>query len=110
MKKSTSTFLIITGVALVLCFCLIVVLVGAYYGINQISKVIPTFAAYTTNIPGELTPTPFEITRQPVDVNSLDNLQLIEQAAIPDRDLATLTCDFKGVCNIPPTVPAPAAG
>jgi hypothetical protein len=108
MKKTTSTFLIITGVVLVLCCCLIVVLVGVYYGFNQINKVLPTIAAYTTNFPSELTPTPFTITRQPVDVNSLDNLQLIEQAAIPDRDLATLACDFNSVCNVPPTVPAPA--
>lgn len=109
MKKSPSTILIITGIVLVLCCCLIVVLVGVYYGFNQINKVLPTLAAYTTNLPSELSPTPFEITRQAADVNSLDNLQSIEQAAIPDRDPVTLACDIKSVCNVPPTVPAPAA-
>lgn len=108
MKKSTSIILIITGIVIVLCCCGVIVLGGAY-GIYQFNKVLPTIAAYTTTLPGGLTPTPFEITRQPADVNSVNNLQQIEQAAIPDRDLASLACRFESVCNISPTLPAPAS-
>jgi immune inhibitor A len=108
MKKSNSAILIICAIVLALCCCLVVVLLGAYYGYKQLNVILPTLQAYTTYVPSNLTPTPFEITRQPVAETSSENLQLIEQANIPDRDLASLACRFKDVCNIPDTVPAPA--
>ena len=108
MNKSNSAILIICAIVLALCCCLVVVLLGAYYGYKQLNVILPTLQAYTTYVPSNLTPTPFDITRQPVAETSSENLQLIDQAEVPDRDLASLACRFKDVCNIPDTVPAPA--
>ena len=107
MKKSTSVILIVTGIVLVLCCCLIVILSGTFYALYRV--VLPTIAPYMTVLPNDITPTPFEITRQPVDANNSSTLQLLDQTIVPDGDLAVLACSFKNICNIPPTVAPPAA-
>jgi hypothetical protein len=109
MNKSPSTILIVAGILLVLCCCLVVILGGGFVMYYQIKQVFPTFSAYTTVFPDDITPTPFEITRQPVDADNSATLHLIEQTIVPQSDLAVLACRFKGICNVPPTVPPPAA-
>jgi hypothetical protein len=109
MKKSSSTVLIIVAIVLVCCCCTILILSGAYYGFYQIGKVIPTIGAYTTIFPNRSTPTPFVITRQPVDTIPTDTLHLLEQINVPQNNLAELACRFNDVCNIPPTVAPPSA-
>jgi immune inhibitor A len=109
MKKSSSTVLIVVGIVLALCCCLIIILSGTFYAFYKIGKVLPTIAAYTTVFPNDQTPTPFEITRQPVDANNSSTLHLLEQTIVPDRDLAVLACSFKNTCNVPATVAPPAA-
>ncbi len=94
---------------LALCCCLIVVLSGTFYAFYQFAKVLPTIAAYTPVFPDGSTPTPFEITRQPVDANNSSTLHLLEQTIVPDRDLAVLACSFKSICDVPATMPPPAA-
>jgi hypothetical protein len=107
MKKSTSAILIVTGIVLVLCCCLILLLSGTFYALSRI--VLPTIAPFMTVFPNATTPTPFEITRQPVDANNSSTLHLLEQTIVPDGDLAVLACSFKNICNIPPTVAPPPA-
>jgi hypothetical protein len=107
MKKSSITALIVAGVILVLCCCLIVIVSVVGLFAFQIRTLLPTIAAYTTIIPSDITPTPFEITRQPVDEGNSSTLRLLEQTVIPDRDLDALACSLKNICNIPPTEPPP---
>ncbi|MFA5873482.1 MAG: hypothetical protein WC832_05920 [Anaerolineales bacterium] len=109
MKKSSSIVLIVAGIVLALCCCLIVILSGTFYAFYKIGKVLPTIAAYTPDVLNDTTPTPFEITRQPVDANNSSTLHLLEQSIVPDRDLAVLTCSFKNICDVPATVAPPAA-
>jgi immune inhibitor A len=108
MSKSSSTVLIVVGIALGLCCCLIVILGSAFIGFYQLSKVLPTIVAITPEFQTGPTSTPFEITRQPVDSNNSSTLALLEQAIVPDRDLSLLACSFNRVCNVPPTLPPPA--
>ena len=109
MNKPVTTILIIMGVALVLCCCTIIFAVGGFFAFNQFKQLFPTISAFRTLLPNDITPTPFEITRVPVDENNSSTLHLLEQIIIPDSDLAVLTCRFKKVCNVPPTLPPPAA-
>ncbi len=109
MKKSSSTVFIVVGLVLALCCCLIVILSGASYAFFKLVRVLPTIAAYTTVIPNDSTPTPFEITRVPVDVNNSSTQHLLEQIIVPDANLSVLACSFKSICNVPPTLPPPAA-
>ncbi|MBE3038361.1 MAG: hypothetical protein IMZ62_06075, partial [Chloroflexi bacterium] len=83
MKKSSSTVLIIVGIVLVLCCCLIVILSGTFYAFYNIRKVLPTIAAYTPDFLNDPTPTPFEITRQPVDASNSSTQLLLEQSIVP---------------------------
>jgi immune inhibitor A len=108
LTKSTSIVLIIFAIVLVLCCCSIVILGGAFYSFLKIDKVLPTLAAYLPISPNGPTPTPFEITRQPVDQIPSENMKQLEDVDIPDNDLAAMACRFKNVCNIPPTLAAPA--
>ncbi len=108
MNKNTSIFLIILAVVLVSCCCLIIILGGAYFSFLNIGKALPTLAANLPIPQNGPTPTPFEITRQPADQIPTENLKQLEAIDIPDNDLAAMACRFKNVCNIPPTLPAPA--
>ena len=108
MNKTAILVLITAGITLALCCCLVFALAAGIFTYKQIQHVIPTISAFQTIIPNDITPTPFEITRQPVDENNSSTLRLLEKIIIPDNDPAVLACRFKHVCNVPPTVPAPA--
>jgi immune inhibitor A len=107
MKKN-NTLLIVLSVALVLCCCVIVILGGAYYGLREFQKFLPTLAANITPYsPDPLTPTPFEITRQPAEDIPADTLTMLKQTVVPEADLPAIVCRLKDVCNIPLTVAGP---
>ncbi|KAF0107549.1 MAG: hypothetical protein FD146_1583 [Anaerolineaceae bacterium] len=107
MKKN-NTLLIVLSVALVLCCCVIVILGGAYYGLREFQKFLPTLASGITPYASDpLTPTPFEITRQPVEDIPADTLTVLEQTIVPEADLPAIVCRLKGVCNVPLTVAGP---
>jgi immune inhibitor A len=108
MNKTTSIVLIILAVLLVLCCCSILLLGGAYFSFVKLSNVLPTLEVNLPIIVDDSTPTPFEITRQPVDEIPTETLKQLETVDIPDNDLAAMACRFKNVCNIPPTLPPPA--
>jgi len=108
MNKSSSALPIILVVILVLCCCLIAILAGGYYVLqnaeNLISTLQPDFPIFTDGS----TPTPFELTRQPVDQIPTDTLQLLENTVVSERDYADLSCRLNGVCNVAETLDPPA--
>jgi immune inhibitor A len=110
MKRSPyNMFNIVAGIVVALCCCLIAILSGAVYVFHGVRNVFPTIAADPTVLPAGATPTPFEITHLPLEVDNYSTQRLIEQTIVPDRDLAELACRFKSICNIPPTVITPPA-
>ena len=108
MVKNISIIIIILAGLLVLCCCLVVLLGGVSYSIIKLNNVLPTLSADLPFPVIGATPTPFEVTRQPVDQIPTETLKILEQTMIPENNLAELVCSFKGVCNVPPTLPAPA--
>jgi hypothetical protein len=111
VKKPTSYLPLILVILLAFCCCLILVLSGVFYAAYRLGKVLPTIAVYTPNfLPGTspTPPTPFEITRQPVDQIPTGTLNLLKQTNVPENDIAELACRFKSVCNIPPTLSPPS--
>jgi immune inhibitor A len=108
VNKPTLLLPIIIIVILVLCCCLILVLSGGIYAIYQFGKALPTLGIYTPIFNSGTTPTPFQITRQPVSEIPTETLKLLENTIVPENDIAELACKFKSVCNIPPTLEPPA--
>ena len=107
MKKS-NTLLIVLSVVLLLCCCVIVILGGAAYGLREFQKILPTLAFNITPfLTDTSTPTPFEITRQPVENIHTDTLTLLEQTDVPEANLLDIVCRLKNVCGIPSTVAGP---
>jgi hypothetical protein len=109
MKTTASIVFVVGSIILVLCCCLILILCGTFAAIYKIGQILPTIAAYSSPYPDYLTPTPFEITRQPVGASDTSTLQLLQQTIVPVRDLALLACRFKHICVISPTVAPPAS-
>ena len=107
MKKSTSFLPVLIIVLLVLCGCLILVLTGGGYALYKFGKSLPSLVANPPDLFPVQTPTPFQITRQPADQISEDTLKLVEQEVVPGNDPVELACRFKGVCDVPPTLPPP---
>ena len=107
--KNISIIVIILAIFLVLCCCLIVLLGGVSYSILKFINVLPTLSANLPFPSIAATPTPFEITRQPVDQIPTESLNILEQTIIPENNLAELACHFKGACNVPPNLTPPAA-
>jgi immune inhibitor A len=112
--KNNKTLLIVILVVLALCCCVIVVLGGAYFGLREFQKYIPTLTSDIPTIPSipsdnGNTPTPFVVTRQPVDQIPSDTLSLLEQISIPDAELPDIVCHLKDVCGVPLTEPGPSS-
>jgi immune inhibitor A len=108
MQKPSSALPIILIIILVLCCCLIAVLAGGFYLLQRASDFLPTYLPYETFLSNGPTPTPFELTRQPVDEIPTGTVQLLENTIIPDRDYTDLACRLNGVCNVPETVDPPS--
>ena len=109
MKKTTWIILIVTGIVLIVCCCFIVLLGGVYYGFRQVGTYLPTISPFTSFLSTTPTPTIFEIPRPPLNENTTVTLHTVENTIVPDRDLASLACAFSNICNVPPTVRAPAS-
>ena len=105
-EKSLHSFLI---VAFILCCVLFgLILGGIFYSFTRLENPSPPWQPIHSVPPDSPTPTLFQITRQPADQIPTDTLKLLEGIIVPEDDLASLACRFKNVCNIPPTLPAPA--
>lgn len=107
MKKNSSFLPVLLIVILILCCCLILLFGGGALVLSKIGKVLPTIASYTTTFPNGITPTPFEITRQPVDQIPTETLKLLQGIIVPENDITELACRFKNVCNVPATMTPP---
>ena len=108
MKKPSTTVLIIGCIVFILCCSLIAIIGASLYVYFKIQQVPPTIVSDITVIPpNDITPTPIEITRQPLDENTSSTLDLLKQTIVPERDLFSLACLFKNICNIPPTEAPP---
>ncbi len=107
--KNTNTGLIIAGIILLACLCLICTLSVTAVTVYEIGKALPSLEAYTTVFPDTSTPTPFEIIRQPVDEIPTETMDILKNMVVPGNDLATMACRFKQLCNIPATLEPPAA-
>jgi hypothetical protein len=109
--KNNKTLLIVILVVLALCCCVIVVLAGAYFGLKEFQKYIPTLTSNIPTIPSGngSTPTPFVVTRQPVDQIPADTLNLLEQVNVPEAELPEIVCRLKDVCGVPATETGPSS-
>jgi len=107
MRKSSSFLPVILIVILVLCCCLILALSGAGFAIYKFGQSLPSLVAITPNLGPGTSPTPFQITRQPVDQIPTETLKLLEQVIVPENDITELACRFKAVCNVAPTLAPP---
>jgi hypothetical protein len=106
-KTKTATF--VAAIFIVLCcLCLSLAGLGGYaFFLNRVS---PVFAIpdISVDFPAPPTPEP-EVTRPPVDQDTLGTREILELAEIPPNDPVELACRLEGVCNIPETMAAPAA-
>jgi hypothetical protein len=113
IKPGNKNIVIIVGlVAAVLCACLLIACALGVVAFNYVSNnmettlpILPTFEPLVSSTP---TP-PIEINRTPADNISRDTLQTLQNAVIPENDPYELACRLQGICNIPTTLPAPAA-
>ncbi len=107
MRKNL-TIPIVLIVVLVLCCGVIVLLGGAGYALYKYGASLPTIFNITPNFYPGVTPTPFQITRQPPDQIPTETLKLLEQVLVPENNIAELACRFKNICDVPPTMEPPA--
>ncbi len=110
-KNSFPVLPIVLGVLLVVCCAAIMVLGGAGYFVYKVGQVLPTSVFIPPDIlnPVPSTPTPFVVTRQPVENIPVDALQLLEQTNVPEADFYDLACRLQDVCGISRALEGPAA-
>jgi len=111
VKKKTTILPIILIVSLVLCYCLVILVGGAIYVSHKFNTVLPTLWSTLAYQPATSVPTatpPIALTREPPGQIPTEALTLLEQTIVPENDLTVLACRFKGVCNLPATLPPPA--
>lgn len=104
-EKKSSTFVIVTGIAILLC-CICALVIGA--GTYIVYQVIPSMPI--TSDPflpvedlGTATPAP-EVTRPAVESINTDTLSILQAAVVPENDPYQLACELSGICDVPKTV------
>jgi hypothetical protein len=109
-KSNTSSRGIIIGIVIALCcICTIVLALGGY-AYYYVDKNISQFSAdLPRGIPGGHTATPVPIARPSADSISPETMNTLNQMLVPANDLYDLACRLKQICNVPTTLPAPAA-
>src|SRR5688572_27828105 len=104
--QSSSTPKIIAAIVgiLVCCSCVAIVAAGAlFFPIFRQTTNTP-FAPPTENI---VTPAPTaQIERPPVDDISLETIETLNQAQVPENDPYELACRLQAVCDVAQTVQA----
>lgn len=108
--KSNQTTLIVVGVAVALCCaCVLILAAAGVYFYQRIPPIIQTaIPDFPTLDPGTATPPPI-VTRPPVEDIPAITLETLGATIVPENDPYDLACRLQGLCNIPPTLPPPAA-
>lgn len=115
MGRHLLILLIAGGVLIILCCCTILIAGGGAYYLLYTSadpQVITLSAVPFVESPTPsftLTPSPHLFTPIPTNINEASTLDILENSIVPQRDLFTLACGFKGICGIPKSLPAPSA-
>jgi len=107
-NQSSSVPKIVGGIVAVLVCCACVLIVGAGFVLYQAAQGqgVP-FGLTPFEVPTDSTVTPaptVEIERPPVDTISMETLETLEQAQVPENDPYDLACRLQALCNIPKIV------
>jgi len=107
-NQSSSLPKIVGGIVAVLVCCACVLIVGAGFVMYRSVQEVP-FSLTPFDLPTGSTVTPaptVEIERPSVDTISMETLETLRQALVPENDPYELGCRLKAVCNVPTTVPS----
>ena len=108
-NQSSAVPKIVAGIVAVLVCCACVLIVGAGFVIYQAAQGqgVP-FSNTPFEGPTDSTVTPaptVEIERPPVDTISMETLETLKQALVPENDPYELGCRLQAVCDVSTTVP-----
>lgn len=106
MKNTIPPYIIILIILLILCCCLIIILGGVLVGVSGLQDYLQLDNPFF--VVDDITPTPFELTRQPISTEITSTLEALEQTIAPERDLIALACRFDHICDLPLTLDPPA--
>lgn len=107
MKNKTALTILI--VVLALCCCVALLLGGGVYAFNRVQTLLPTLIGFQPFPFAQPTPTYFSVPQTPVQVVPTDTLHTLAEMSVPPNNYYALACELKAICNISPTLPAPAA-
>ena len=109
-QASSSTPKIIAAIVaiLVCCSCVAIVAAGALFFTASRNIDIPIdLTPFTPPTENTVTPAPTaQIERPPVDDISLETIETLNQAQVPENDPYELACRLQAVCNVSETVQA----
>ena len=110
-QGKTNTTLIIIGVIVALCCaCLLIIAALGVVAYTRVTQTIQTSMPDFTFTLEPGTPTPeVVVTRPPVEDVSTGTLETLKNSIVPENDPYELACRLKGICNVPETLPPPAA-
>jgi len=109
--KSSTRGWVIAIVVVLCCICLIVISIGgyAYYYLsnnNLFKSELPSLSSDNNNtLPQPTVP----VVRPPIGSIPDETINALKQDVVPYNDLYDLGCRLKNICNVPHTLPAPAA-
>jgi immune inhibitor A len=102
---------ILIGIGVIIAVCCACALIAAAVGVVAYNRTIQTLETFDPNFtldPGTPTPVP-EVTRPPVEDVSTDTIETLKNSIVPENNPYELACRLKGICNVPETLPPPAA-
>ncbi len=106
---NSTTLIIIAVIAAVCCACALIASALGVIAFERASQAIetsiPDFPTFESGTP---TPEP-TLTRPAVENVSTLTLETLKATIVPENDPYELACRLKGICNVPTTLPAPAA-
>lgn len=101
---------ILIGIGIIVAICCACALIAAAVGVVAYTRVADEIETFDPNFnfdPGTPTTVP-EVTRPPVESVSVDTLETLKNAIVPENDPYDLACRLQGICNVPETLPLTA--
>ncbi len=108
MNKYISSFTVTLLVLICLCLCTILILCGLALAVMSDPNLPSIITSPMPFVTREPTPT-VVVSRLPVESAALDTRALLENTEVPINDPTNLACRLQDKCNIPATLPPPAA-